>query len=377
MSEGPKRKPPSLTETIKNETTDRTNSLYQLQVLTEFMAREFLGLSKEKISELIEQYDVENHPEAIREFYDNVIDSINVTPNKKRARLHLGKMTNIFNDYSSITPESRAFETPNGIKVHETIGEYTDGRCKVFAKLKPWEPAPPSPMSPILEREFPPSGNLVNAEGFVSPTSPPQYAEEPRWPRRVADASVIPPRQRNTPASGSGIDEVQRRWGGGDPTYRDVIEKGKGKGKAPYAEDNTPLVPIIRHDAPIIQLDIKPKQDKRAHDGTSYVGATPSEIWSTRELYAASHKLTIYLRHGDRQHVYHNDDGYVDVNIIVQLPLFKFNKPIPINQKCIELILMLYDSRIESDPHSLTPNTRIRAIQGHTLKDLKIECLYY
>ena len=125
MSEGSQRKPrkpPSLVEDTKDDTTDRTNSLYQLQMLTEFMAREFLDLSKGKISKLLEEYDVENHPEAIRELYDNVIDSINVTPNKKRARLHLGKMTNIFNDYSSITPESRTFETPNGIKVHETIG---------------------------------------------------------------------------------------------------------------------------------------------------------------------------------------------------------------------------------------------------------------
>ena len=122
MSEGSKRKPPSLVEDTKNDTTDRTNSLYQLQVLTEFMAKEFLDLSKEKISKLLEQFEVEKNPEGIRELYDLIIESIEVTPNNKKARLHLGKMTNIFNDYSGITPESRAFETPNGIKVHETIG---------------------------------------------------------------------------------------------------------------------------------------------------------------------------------------------------------------------------------------------------------------
>ena len=122
MSEGTKRKPPSLFEDTKDDTTDRTNSLYQLQVLTEFMAKEFLDLSKEKISKLLEQFEVEKNPEGIRELYDLIIESIEVTPNNKKARLHLGKMTNIFNDYSSITPESRTFETPNGIKVHETIG---------------------------------------------------------------------------------------------------------------------------------------------------------------------------------------------------------------------------------------------------------------
>ncbi len=72
MSEGSKRKPPSLVENTKNDTTDRTNSLYQL---TEFMAREFLDLSKEKISELIGRYDVVNKPEGIRELYDLVIES--------------------------------------------------------------------------------------------------------------------------------------------------------------------------------------------------------------------------------------------------------------------------------------------------------------
>ena len=67
MSEGTKRKPPSLFEDTKDDTTDRTNSLYQLQVLTEYMAKEFLDLSKEKISKLLEQFEVEKNPEGIRE----------------------------------------------------------------------------------------------------------------------------------------------------------------------------------------------------------------------------------------------------------------------------------------------------------------------
>ena len=57
------------------------------------------------------------------------------------------------------------------------------------------------------------------------------------------------------------------------------------------------------------------------------------------------------------------DDGYVDVNIIVQMPQFMQYKPYPIDKRCIELILMLWDSRIESDQYYDPPNTRIRAIQ--------------
>ena len=122
MSEGTKRKPPSLREDTKDDTNDRTHSLFQLEVLIEYMAKNFLDLSDAKISKLLEDFEVEKNPGGIRELYDLIIESIEVTPNNKKARLHLGKMTNIFNDYSSITPESRAFETPNGIKVHETIG---------------------------------------------------------------------------------------------------------------------------------------------------------------------------------------------------------------------------------------------------------------
>ena len=130
------------------------------------------------MSKLLEEFEIENHPERIRELYDFVIESIDVTPNKKKARLHLGKMINIFNVYSDITPESRTFQTPDGMKVHETIGEFQGQECRKFVKLKKWEPSPPSPMSPIAEQAFPPSGNLVDTGGFVSPTSPTPYADE-------------------------------------------------------------------------------------------------------------------------------------------------------------------------------------------------------
>ena len=214
MSEGSKRKPPDhLLGDTKDDATDNTNALYQLQMLTEYMAREFLDLKPEKMSKLFEEFEIENHPENIRELYDFVINSIEVTPNKKKARLHLGKMVNIFNAYSDIAPESRTFQTADGIKGHETIGEFKDQVFRKSVKLKKWEPSPPSPMSPIAEQAFPPSGNLVDTGGFVSPTSPTPYADEAMpWPRRTADASVVPPHLRNTSASSSGLTEGQRRW---------------------------------------------------------------------------------------------------------------------------------------------------------------------
>jgi len=113
------------------------------------------------------------------------------------------------------------------------------------------------------------------------------------------------------------------------------------------------------------------KQAKRAHPDTTYDG-----IWTTRTIYEASQKLTLNLRHGDRQYNYHTDDGFVEVKLILQMPQFRHHKPHPIDQRCIEFILMLYDSRIEADSYSNPPNTRIRAIQGHTYPGLKIERLY-
>ena len=95
-----------------------------------------------------------------------------------------------------------------------------------------------------------------------------------------------------------------------------------------------------------------------------------------RTLYEAAQKLTLYLRHGGRNHNYHTDEGIVEVKLILQLPQFRYHKPYPIDQKCIECILMLYDSRIEADSYHDPPNTRIRAIQGHTYPGPKIERLY-
>ena len=164
MSEGSKRKPPSLLDDTKDDTTDNTNALYQLQMLTEFMAKEFLDLKPEKMSKLLEEFEIENHPERIRELYDFVIESIDVTPNKKKARLHLGKMVNIFNAYSGITPDKRAFETAIGVKAFKAVGEYyEDGSYRKYARLTPAEPT-----SPTVQTPFPPTGGQADARGIVS-----------------------------------------------------------------------------------------------------------------------------------------------------------------------------------------------------------------
>ena len=90
-------------------------------------------------------------------------------------------------------------------------------------------------------------------------------------------------------------------------------------------------------------------------------------------LNEASHKITMYLRQGASiNNNFHTDDGYVEVKLLIQLPWLRLHKPHPIDTRCIELIPMLIDSRIEADPTA----TRVRAKQGHTMPTFKLENLY-
>ena len=374
MSGGHKPLPPLIGK--KNDGTkdaESKSAMLQLNVLVEFMAKEFLNMTPTDVTNLLENFGVPTNSVRIREVYDCLIDSINGTTNVKRGRWQLEKMGNIFNVYADITPEDRSYQAPAGVAIFERTGEFMDDgstRCRKVPRLTP---RPRSvPRSPTDEAPFPPTEVTADDRGHISPTSPPPYpAGVMPWPmsgapKLTADASVVPPHLRNTPASSSG--EGERRWGKG---------KGKTTPEVPSAEPNTLYSRPIQRDAPIIQLNLLQKQVGRPREGTTYSGTRPNEAWTSEDLYSASHLLTTYLRHGDRHgFALLYDDGYVDVNIIVQMPQFMQYKPYPIDKRCIELILMLWDSRIESDPHNDPPNTRIRAIQGHTIQELRIDRLY-
>ena len=79
------------------------------------------------------------------------------------AVLKFDKMINIFNAYSGITPEKRAFETATGVKAFKAVGEFhDDGSYRKYAKLTP------APTSPTVQTPFPPAGDLADARGIVS-----------------------------------------------------------------------------------------------------------------------------------------------------------------------------------------------------------------
>ena len=126
MSEGSKKlKYPSLRPTADPKPDDEnTNAFLQLRVLTTYMISEFLDLSPDEITGLFQNFGVEDSLPKMRELYDYVIESINRTPNAKKGKMNLEKTVNIFNAYSGITPEKRAFETASGVKVFKAIGEF-------------------------------------------------------------------------------------------------------------------------------------------------------------------------------------------------------------------------------------------------------------
>ena len=164
MSGGPRLKPPPLTSTGDDKPDDEHNSSYfQLKVLTEYMATEFLGMKPDKLANLPVQYETEAYPARIRELYDFVIAAIDSTTNAKMGRMKLDRMVNIFNAYSGITPEKRAFETATGVKAFKAVGEFhDDGSYRKYAKLTP------APTSPTVQTPFPPAGDLADARGIVS-----------------------------------------------------------------------------------------------------------------------------------------------------------------------------------------------------------------
>ena len=170
MSESPKKlKYPSLTPTEQQKPDDEHMSAYhQLKILTTYMATEFLGMQQDQLAHLFQNFGTEDSLPRIRELYDYIIDAINRTPNAKMGLLKLDRMVNIFNAYSGITHEKRAFETAAGVKLFEATGEYcNDGSCRKYAKLTP------APKSPTAQKPFPPTGGLADAKGIVSPSSPP------------------------------------------------------------------------------------------------------------------------------------------------------------------------------------------------------------
>ena len=134
MSGGQKPLPPLIIpDGTKNAPSK--GAVHQLNILVEYIAKEFLDVTPKMYKDLLERFGVPAYPERIREVYDCIIDSINRTSNAKRARWELDKMGNIFNDFAGITPENRSYQAPIGVEVFEATGKFekdNDGstRCQ-------------------------------------------------------------------------------------------------------------------------------------------------------------------------------------------------------------------------------------------------------
>ena len=126
MSEGLKKLKPhplKLSSVDDNKPDDEHRSSYfQLKVLTEYMAKEFLDMQPDKLADLLVQYETDAYPARIRELCDFVIAAIDPTSNAKMGRMKLDKMVDIFNAYSGTPAEKRDYPTPDGVKTFEANG---------------------------------------------------------------------------------------------------------------------------------------------------------------------------------------------------------------------------------------------------------------
>ena len=301
--------------------------------------------------------------------YDKIIHSIIENPGNIRTKRPYARTNNIFNEHAGISLENRAFNAPPGLKVFKAIGEIrTDGVYGAYPSLLPAK-APPA-LSPKRTDSSPPGIDPNGTRGMISPSSP--QPAPPNWPPaqkikgegsrgnkipcetkdgRVVDASVRPPYARlpsyREVASGSGISHTER-----GRNVPQVNLPGQG-GPAPA----TPAV--ININATDIKLDIdRPPGPRDAARPPSRVEEAPRVI-------------TTYLRHGsdDTRYKIQGTDGYVRVELFVQLPMVSKNK---IDQHVVELVLKIPDPRIVMDD----AGSRIRAIQGRSMARYNIAELY-
>ena len=94
-------------------------------------------------------------------------------------------------------------------------------------------------------------------------------------------------------------------------------------------------------------------------------------VWPQSRVDAASKMVTSYLRHGtkDQRYNFQGTDGYVRVNLLVQLPVMK---SWGIDKQIIELILRCFHTGIAADATRM----RIRAFQGQSLPRYNADELY-
>ena len=207
---GPLKHPPPIPSKQKSSDQGSKGARIQIEVLCEFLLREYPNNSAEEVEQVFES----NGPNT-RDLYDNIIDQINQGPETMKQKRGISGINNIFDEYAGITIEDRGFQPPEGIKVFKSIGLIkADGTWEPHPTLTPKAKAAP-PLSPKTMNRFPPGTDPNDARGIISPTSPHQ-TEPMNWPMvkrpegfskgsrenkipcqvkdvRIGDGSVLPP----------------------------------------------------------------------------------------------------------------------------------------------------------------------------------------
>ena len=126
---GPLKSPPPIP--CKQESSDQgsTGARTQIEVLCDFLLREYLNNSAEEVDKVFKAYGPNT-----RDLYDNIIDQIKHGPETMQSKQSIPRINNIFDEYAGVTIEDTGFQPPEGIKIFKSIGLIkADGT---------WEPHP-------------------------------------------------------------------------------------------------------------------------------------------------------------------------------------------------------------------------------------------
>ena len=151
---GPRKPPPPIPSKQSSSDHGSKGARVQIEVLCEFLLREFLDNDDDGINQVLGAYG-----NNTRDLYDNIIDQINNSPEIMKSKRGYSRINNIFNEHVGTTPEEREFMPPPGVNVFKSIGEVrADGTYEPHPKLTPAAKAPP-PLSPEIMKglnRFPP-----------------------------------------------------------------------------------------------------------------------------------------------------------------------------------------------------------------------------
>ena len=119
---GPLKPPPPIPSKQKSSDQGSTGARIQIEVLCDFLLREYLNNSAEEVDKVSKAYG-----QNTRDLYDNIIDQVNHGPETMQSKQGISRINNIFDEYARITIGDRGFKAPEGIIISKSVGIRSQG----------------------------------------------------------------------------------------------------------------------------------------------------------------------------------------------------------------------------------------------------------